>query len=126
MNNNTKKLYKSTNDVWIAGVMSGIAEYFSIDPTVLRLGYILLLLITGIFPGVVAYIIAYFVIPDRPTGSKQIIDNSSRPKEPASAKGSSEVRKESVIVTPAPKTSLTTGILNTIKIAAAGKVKNNI
>lgn len=61
-----KKLYRSEKDSLIAGVIGGIGEYFDIDPTVLRLGFIVLVLLTGIFPGIIAYILAYFIIPDEP------------------------------------------------------------
>lgn len=61
-----KKLYKSERDQIITGVIGGLGEYFSIDPTVLRIGFVVLVLITGIFPGVIAYIIAYFIIPETP------------------------------------------------------------
>ncbi len=63
---NMKKLYKSERDQIITGVIGGLGEYFSIDPTVLRIGFVVLVLITGIFPGVIAYIIAYFIIPETP------------------------------------------------------------
>jgi len=61
-----KKLYKSnTNKVW-TGVMGGFGEYFNIDPTVLRVIFAFFVLVTGFFPGVVAYIIAIFLIPEKP------------------------------------------------------------
>jgi phage shock protein C len=61
-----KRLYKSTKDQIITGVIGGVGEYFDIDPTVLRLAYVVLVLLTGIFPGIIAYIIAFIIIPDRP------------------------------------------------------------
>ena len=47
----------------IAGVCAGIAEYFDIDPTIVRIGAVILALITGFFPAIAAYIIAALVIP---------------------------------------------------------------
>jgi len=61
-----KKLYKSERDQIITGVIGGIGEYFSIDPTVLRVAFVVLVLVTGIFPGIIAYIIAYFITPEKP------------------------------------------------------------
>lgn len=55
-----KKLYRSENKM-IAGVCAGIAEYFDIDPTLVRLGWVILSLIG--FSGVLAYIIAAIIIP---------------------------------------------------------------
>ncbi len=64
-----KKLYRSrANRVW-KGVLGGFGEYFNVDPVMLRVVFILFVLVTGIFPGVLAYIISIFVIPNAPTGN---------------------------------------------------------
>lgn len=61
-----KKLYRSReNRVW-KGVLGGFGEYFNIDPVLLRVIFILFVLISGIFPGVIAYIIAIFIVPESP------------------------------------------------------------
>lgn len=58
-----KQLYKSeTNKVW-KGVLGGFGEYFDIDPTLLRVLFAVFVLATGFFPGVIAYIIATFLMP---------------------------------------------------------------
>ena len=59
-----KRLYKSNKDKKIDGVCAGIAEYFNIDPTLVRLGAVLLTCIAG--GGVIAYIICALVIPRDP------------------------------------------------------------
>ena len=61
---NEKKLYKSSTDKKLAGVCGGIAEYFNIDPTLVRLGWVLFSLLGG--SGLLAYIIAAIIMPDRP------------------------------------------------------------
>ncbi len=61
---NQKKLYRSHNKK-IAGVCSGIAEYFDIDPTIVRLVWAGVTLVTGVIPGVILYIIAMFIVPQR-------------------------------------------------------------
>ena len=61
-----KKLYKNEHDEVLTGMIGGIGEYFNVDPTVLRIGFVVLVLITGVFPGIIAYIIAYFIIPEKP------------------------------------------------------------
>lgn len=58
-----KKLYKSSTDKKIAGVCGGIAEYFNIDSTLVRLGWVLFSLLGG--SGLLAYIIAAIIIPER-------------------------------------------------------------
>jgi phage shock protein C len=58
-----KKLYRSTSNRLLAGVCGGIAEYFNIDATLLRLFWMLIVIFTGIFPGVIAYILAIVIMP---------------------------------------------------------------
>ena len=59
-----KKLMRS-NDKMVAGVCSGLAEYFELDPTLVRLGYALLTLFSAGFPGVLIYIILAVVMPQK-------------------------------------------------------------
>ena len=59
-----KKLYKSNTDKKIAGVCGGIAEYFNIDATLVRLGWVVFSLLGG--SGLRAYIIAAIIMPERP------------------------------------------------------------
>jgi phage shock protein C len=61
-----KKLYRSNKEKMLAGVFGGIGEYFSIDPTLLRVGFVLLVILTAIFPGIIAYIIMAIIIPQSP------------------------------------------------------------
>jgi len=60
-----KKLYKSEKDKKLCGVCAGIANYFSIDATVVRLGLVAFCLLGG--SGILAYIICAIVMPDEPT-----------------------------------------------------------
>lgn len=60
---NKKRLYKSVTDVKIAGVCAGIAEYFDIDPTLVRLGWVIFTLMGG--AGIIGYIVAWIVMPTR-------------------------------------------------------------
>lgn len=59
-----KKLYKSRNNIKLDGVCAGFAEYFNIDPTVVRLLWALFTLLGG--SGVLAYIVAAIVMPRNP------------------------------------------------------------
>jgi phage shock protein PspC (stress-responsive transcriptional regulator) len=61
-----KRLYRSKSDVMLGGVAAGIAEYFNLDPTLVRLLAVLLALATGGFPVILVYIILWFVIPRNP------------------------------------------------------------
>ncbi|MBQ2901070.1 MAG: PspC domain-containing protein [Agathobacter sp.] len=59
-----KRLYKSKENRMLDGVCGGIAEYFNIDPTIVRLAWAIFSLAGG--SGVLAYIIALIIIPERP------------------------------------------------------------
>ena len=61
-----KKLTRSANKI-LAGVCGGIAEYFEIDPTLVRIAYAALTLFTAGFPGVLLYIIMLLLMPQAPT-----------------------------------------------------------
>ena len=58
-----KKLYRSKTDKKLAGVCAGLAEYFDLDPTIVRLICVLIALFG---PGVLAYIVCALVIPEKP------------------------------------------------------------
>ncbi|PIR86493.1 hypothetical protein COU13_00600 [Candidatus Kaiserbacteria bacterium CG10_big_fil_rev_8_21_14_0_10_43_70] len=58
-----KKLKRSTTNRIISGVIGGFSEYFNIDVVLLRVVFVFFLLVTGLFPGVIAYIVAIFMIP---------------------------------------------------------------
>lgn len=62
-----KHMMRSSTNSKIAGVCGGIAEYMDADPTVVRLIWALLTLFTGIFFGLVAYLIAWLVMPLAPS-----------------------------------------------------------
>ncbi len=57
----TKRLMRASKDRMIAGVCSGLAHYFGIDPTLVRLGFLIALLAAGTGP--LLYIILWIVMP---------------------------------------------------------------
>ena len=59
-----KKLYRSL-DRKLAGVCGGIAEYLGVDPTVVRIVYLVLTLFSVAFPGVLLYLILWALIPEK-------------------------------------------------------------
>lgn len=63
MNMEIKRLYRSKNDRMICGVCGGIAEYFNIDPTLIRLAFVLFGLSGS---GILAYFVAAVIMPDAP------------------------------------------------------------
>lgn len=60
----TKRLYRSKDNRVIAGVAGGIAEYFNVDPTIIRLAFVILVFANGI--GILAYFLAWLMIPEHP------------------------------------------------------------
>lgn len=58
-----KKLVRSANKV-LAGVCGGIADYFDVDPTLIRVLYAVLSLFSAAFPGLLLYIILLLLIPE--------------------------------------------------------------
>lgn len=70
--NRDKRLYKSLTDRKISGVCGGLAKYFGVDSTLIRLVWILSFCCAG--TGLLAYILAAMVMPDEPT---RVIDNNN-------------------------------------------------
>ncbi|MDL2363367.1 MAG: PspC domain-containing protein [Patescibacteria group bacterium] len=64
-----KKLYRSVKNKKIAGVCGGIAEYFNIDPTLVRIGAFILLLPGGL-PGFIPYVIMWVIVPTAPESTE--------------------------------------------------------
>jgi len=58
-----KRLTRSRDSV-LAGVCAGIAKYYGLDPTMVRIAYILVSFLSAAFPGVLVYLILWFIIPE--------------------------------------------------------------
>jgi len=71
------KLYRSKKDCVIVGVCGGVAEYFDVDPTLIRLLAVLIFFLGG--SGIIAYIIGWIIIPQNPNGNAE--DNSENEGE---------------------------------------------
>ncbi len=63
--NNPKRLYKSRQNRMIGGVCGGVAEYFDIDPSIVRILWVLSIFLGG--AGVLLYIVAMIVVPPNPS-----------------------------------------------------------
>ncbi|ARK32058.1 PspC domain-containing protein [Halalkalibacter krulwichiae] len=59
-----KRLYRSQYDRKIAGICGGLANYMNIDATLVRLLAVILFFVSGVFPFIIGYIIAVFIIPN--------------------------------------------------------------
>jgi phage shock protein C len=75
-----KRLYRSQNERMIAGVCGGIAEYLDIDPTLVRILFVLLFFVGG--NGLLLYLILMFLVPMKPEASAPVYEQ--KPEEPPS------------------------------------------
>ncbi len=58
-----KHLYRSNTNKVFAGIFGGLGEYMDVDPVVLRFGYLLITIFSGVFPGLIAYLFSIAIIP---------------------------------------------------------------
>jgi phage shock protein C len=58
-----KRLRRSNKERMIAGVCGGIAEYFDLDPSIVRIVYVLVSVLSVAFPGILFYIIMWIIVP---------------------------------------------------------------
>ena len=65
-----KRLYRSKNDRMLGGVCAGLGEHFDIDPTVIRLVWAVITVLS-IGTGVLVYVIAWILIPEEESGSSE-------------------------------------------------------
>ncbi|MBO0476356.1 PspC domain-containing protein [Vagococcus sp. DIV0080] len=75
----SKKLTKSSSNVVISGSLAGVAEYIGIDPTIVRVIYVILSLVTTGFPGFLLYIALMVLLP---SGTNQRRSNFNTYDEP--------------------------------------------
>jgi len=69
MTNLTRPLHRSTKNRMIAGVLGGLAEYFDLDPTLVRAGYVVASIVSAAFPGILVYLVLWMVIPEEGSGA---------------------------------------------------------
>lgn len=62
---NNKKLRRSVSNRMVAGVCGGVADYFGIDPVLVRLIYAILTVCSVGFPGIIIYLICWIIIPEQ-------------------------------------------------------------
>ena len=63
-----ERLYRSVDDRVIAGVCGGLAVRLAVDPSLVRVAWAIIAILTGIFPLLVLYVIMAIVVPEEPTG----------------------------------------------------------
>ena len=58
-----RRLTRSSRDKMIAGICGGLGEYFDVDPTAIRIGYVVISVFSVAFPGILVYLLAWLIIP---------------------------------------------------------------
>jgi len=66
MTDSTHALRRSRNDRWIAGVCGGIAEWLGWDPTLVRVLYVVVSIVSVGFPGLLVYVALWILMPEGP------------------------------------------------------------
>lgn len=93
MNTEPKRLYRSRTNRMVGGVCAGIADYLNMDPTVVRLLFLLLTFATG-GTALILYIAMLFVVPEYPAGPRS-------PAAPVSPEAPSAPSDDDIIPPPA-------------------------
>lgn len=86
-----KKLFRSTADKMLGGVAGGIAEYFDIDSTLVRVLFIVVVFLGG--GGIIAYIILWIVVPQKPYEIPKNAFNQTSPEDESGSTFSSDENK---------------------------------
>jgi len=68
MSDEPKKLYRSTDDRWLAGVCGGLSKYFDVDVTLVRVIFVILALFG--LGGVIIYLVLWVIVPPEPTAGE--------------------------------------------------------
>lgn len=61
-----KTLYRSKNNKMVSGIFGGLGEYFGIDPVIFRIGFVVILFITGLVPAAIGYFVCLLFVPKSP------------------------------------------------------------
>jgi len=61
-----RRLYRSRSETQLTGLCGGLGQYFSVDPVLIRLLWVIATLITGVVPGALAYLIGWLIVPLEP------------------------------------------------------------
>lgn len=79
-----KKLYRSREHRLLMGLCGGVGKYFDVDPNLVRLAYAVVTVLTGVFPGVIAYILGVLIVPVEPTVIREetiILEDENEPTQ---------------------------------------------
>ena len=64
MPESARPLRRSRSNRQLAGVVGGLAEYFGVDPTLLRVAYVVISIVSAAFPGILVYLLLWLLVPE--------------------------------------------------------------
>ena len=103
-----KRLYRNKSDVMIAGVCSGLAKYFDVDPTAIRLAFVLLLFVG--FGGLWIYVVLWIIMPLDPEQENGVVEVKPVQEIPVAKKAAAQkkptAKKPAVKKAPVKKTTV--------------------
>lgn len=77
-----KKLYRSREHRLLMGLCGGIGKYYNVDPNLVRLISAVVTVLTGVFPGIIAYVLGVLIVPIEPLVVREetiIVDDGNEP-----------------------------------------------
>jgi phage shock protein C len=77
-----RRVHRSLIDSKIAGVCGGLAEYFDMDPTLVRLLWVIVTVFTGFVPGIFVYLLAWIIMPVAPIAVQPVMPAQQAPNSP--------------------------------------------
>ncbi len=66
-----KRMHRSRSDKRLLGVLGGVADYTGLDPSLIRIVYVIVTILTGFFPGILLYLVMALVVPREPKGGSE-------------------------------------------------------
>jgi phage shock protein PspC (stress-responsive transcriptional regulator) len=80
VNDSVKKLYRSRDNVMLAGVAAGLADFLDIDPTIVRLIFAFSIFLGG--TGLLVYFVMWMVVPEEPDPSSEVVEANQPLRKP--------------------------------------------
>jgi phage shock protein C len=97
--NTQKRLYRSTQERMFAGVCGGIAGYLDVDPTLVRLFFVALTLLSG-GQGLLIYIVLMLVVPEQPKETRKVKNEEIMGEQPSIVRSSVPIPEDDLPETP--------------------------
>jgi phage shock protein C len=72
-----KRLYKSQTNKVLSGLLGGLGDYWNVDPVMLRVVYVFIACVTGVIPGIIAYLIGSLIVPLPPSANAGSASNAN-------------------------------------------------